>query len=132
MSKLVELLNHDMIKTAAETDPSLIASEPYVRGRVDALNAALTVLPAHDAEIREQAKREQMEADIALISGIEIGSYTIPEEIRLDLTGRNLETLVAIMERGWDGCKEFAVAQLRAAYAKAHRESWTKEAEHAE
>jgi len=71
MSKLVELLNHDMIKTAAETDPSLIASEPYVRGRVDALNAALTVLPAHDAEIREQAMREQMEADLKAITAFD-------------------------------------------------------------
>jgi len=83
--------------------------------------------PYHDAEIREQAKREQMEADIALISGIEIGSYTIPEEVRLDLTGRELETLVEIVKRGWNGCRELAVAQLRAAYAKAHPESGKKD-----
>jgi len=123
MSKLTDLLDNDQIKSALETEPSLMPHEPYSRGRVDALTAVLALLPEHDAEVR----REQMEADIALISGIEIGSYTIPEEIRLGLTGRDLETLVAIMERGWDGCKEFAVAQLRAAYAKAHPESGKKD-----
>src|SRR6185437_12934339 len=121
MSKLVELLNHDMIKTAAEADPSLIASEPYARGRVDALNAALPVLPAHDAEIREQAMREQMEADCAVVcrrcrEGESVFPDDVGEAVHPSLFGN-------VPCRAWD---------IRAAYAKAHRESWTKEAEHAE
>jgi len=86
-----------------------------------ALGNIKRLLPAHDAELREQAKREQMEADCAVVcrrcrEGESVFPDDVGEAVHPSLFGN-------VPCRAWD---------IRAAYAKAHRESWTKEAEHAE
>ena len=82
-----------------------------------------SLLPAHDVETREQARQEQMEVDC---------------KVRCVLCLRSTPLLPVIpgadcahqtSRFGWEPCE---AKDIRAAFAKAHRESWTKEAEHAE
>lgn len=95
--------------------------DPYVRGQREMFATVLKkikrLLPAHDAEIREQAKREQLEADCAAICTACSCNRPYPDGFYYAHVAS-------------DGFTTLCHASLiRAAYDKARRESGSKDAE---